>query len=545
MAAVRALLFTILVAAGLAAVQGRPAAAEPGDETSPGFSRTTLSMLSHSVLVRLWLEHPDRAPEKLRPSIETLLRARAGESRARGHPAPEEVPLFNDDAAGLPQNEESVAVCRSDPRLVLGGTNDYRGLLTANKDNLGGWQLSTNGGASLRKEGLLPPVRAAGGSVPSGGDPVMMMDDDCVMYAANINYTFRDDGSTRRSAISLYRTTVDDLTAGRCSGTAGACWPRRRAAAVTTQRDEFLDKEWMAVGGGWVWVTYTQIVSNPNDPSKERGSIRAVRCSPNLRSCSDPILISGADPITQFSYVTVGPDGRTYVSWIRADQDRRTGAWTFTLKLRIALSGSTSFGPVRTVGVLANAIPFDGHIPAAAFRMASIPQMAVRTVAGNARVFLTWDECTRRILNNSCQDPVIRLAFSDDDGETWTTRTLSAGGDNFFPTIGDDTAGNRIAVAWYTTRFDEDYGHQYDVELAWVDPRTGRALIRQRLTPASNEPDADPFLLGLFIGDYFQVFAHEGTAYVHFNANYTTMPFLGEGARVHQMDNYLVTTGPP
>ena len=80
-----------------------------------------------------------------------------------------------------------MTVCRNRPNIVVGGTNDYRGLLDP-QGNFTGWQLSTNGGRSVAKEGLLPPVRANGQVLPSGGDPVTQSDDRCRIYAANLNY---------------------------------------------------------------------------------------------------------------------------------------------------------------------------------------------------------------------------------------------------------------------------------------------------------------------------------------------------------------------
>ena len=63
---------------------------------------------------------------------------------------------------------------------------------------------------------------------------------------------------------------------------------------------------------------------------------------------------------------------------------------------------------------------------------------------------------------------------------------------------------------------------------------------RQRLTPLSNDPEADPVLGGTFIGDYFEVAAHNGTGYVHFNANYVSIRLLGEGFPIPQQDNFLI-----
>jgi hypothetical protein len=47
----------------------------------------------------------------------------------------------------------------------------------------------------------------------------------------------------------------------------------------------------------------------------------------------------------------------------------------------------------------------------------------------------------------------------------------------------------------------------------------GTAKSSRRLARPSNEPEADPLLGGFFIGDYIEVFAHDRTAWVGYNAN--------------------------
>ena len=42
---------------------------------------------------------------------------------------------------------------------------------------------------------------------------------------------------------------------------------------------------------------------------------------------------------------------------------------------------------------------------------------------------------------------------------------------------------------------------------------------RTRVTRISNETEADPILGGTFIGDYFQIDANDGKAYIAYNAN--------------------------
>src|SRR4051794_37089064 len=63
--------------------------------------------------------------------------------------------VFNLDPSGLPQDEETVAVCPSDPQVVLGGTNDFRHVLEPG-GGIVGWHLSRDGGANLSNEGILP-----------------------------------------------------------------------------------------------------------------------------------------------------------------------------------------------------------------------------------------------------------------------------------------------------------------------------------------------------------------------------------------------------
>jgi hypothetical protein len=513
-----------------------------------------LAHVSQPVQVRYFLAHPEQAPPAFADRIEAgrELKASPGgagftsagsvAAAARGSiPAGDR---FNGDTRGLPQNEESVAVCRSKNNVVLGGTNDYRGLLDP-AQNFTGWHLSLDGGRTLAKEGLLPPIDISGSLVPSGGDPAVAADGDCHLFAASLNYdpsTSFPFGPTP-SGVGLYRTTPATLRA--CSGgVAPACWPTRIAAAVAApqkgQSGDFLDKEWLAVGntgdGEHVWVVYTDF-NGPSDLSTFTASINAVRCEADLSACSEPILISGSDQDVQFADVTIGSDNRTYISWAEIQGELEGLPQTFTIKTRIAPAASTAFGATRIVAREGRAIPFNGFLHANDFRVATYPKIATKRVGTRQRIFIVWDACRARALDVICDEPVINLAYSDNDGQSWRRRVLSTGGDNYFPTIASDS-GRRIAVAWYTTRFDR-FHHRQDVELVTLDPATANVTKRQRVTQVSNEPDADSVLGGVFIGDYFEVFAHRGIAYIHYNANYVKRKLMGEGLPEGQQDNYL------
>lgn len=527
--------------AGLAAVVAAiPAAAAPGEER---LSPEVLAQLSQPLALQYFLAHPDEAPAPLRESLAVL--AGAGDG-IRGEPQPPDPPppleieedRFNDDESGLPQNEESIAVCRSDPSVVLGATNDLRGRIDP-EGNLTGWHLSLDGGETLANEGLLPPVEIDGVAVPSSGDPVVAADADCNLYAGSLNSEPLD-SLHEAEGIGVYKSDPATL-AGCPGGSAPSCWPTRRGIAKP-ERDHLLDKEWIDVGesggaGTVVWAVFADFALG-KAPGPDVGML-AVRCDANLVACTEPILVSGTDKRTQFGDVTVGPDGRTYVTWIEI---RRRFGWTFVVKLRIAPAGSTSFGPPRHVRSERSTIPFGGRLQANRFQIATYPKHEVKMVAGHPRVYVVWEACSTRSRGILCQYPEILLTYSDDDGETWTEPiALSKPGVNYFPTIADDPTSDKLAVAWYTNRYDR-FQNAQDVELVTIDA-DGSVLKRQRLTDPSNEPEADPLLGSVFIGDYIQTFAHAGIAYTHYNANYRFTRLLGEGGAVAQQDNYLTKAG--
>jgi hypothetical protein len=290
-----------------------------------------------------------------------------------------------------------------------------------------------------------------------------------------------------------------------------------------------------------VWVVFSDFNLDFSAPlGYEAAQIRAVRCDGDLANCTAPILISGSDPDVQFGDVTIGPDGRTYITWAEIQGELEFEAQTFVIKMVIAEPGSTTFGPTRVVATEGNAIPFGGFLHANDFRVATYPKNDVFPRGEDPRIYVTWDRCRERVLDTVCEEPEIKLAYSDDDGTTWKTKTISSGGDNYFPTLDVDPATGQLAVAWFTNRTDV-FHHRYAVELVTVNANTAKVTNRQ-LIGALNEPDADPLLGGFFIGDYIEVQAVRGIAYVAYNANFATLRLLGEGVPIFQQDNYLTKT---
>ena len=376
--------------------------------------------------------------------------------------------MFNHDTDGLPQNEESVTFCG---RTVLGGTNDFRGfLLTPPQEPAAGWHLSIDGGRTLRNEGLLPPVTIAGQPVPALGDPVDIAGEGCSLYASSVNSTLMT--ASRRSPSTAAVPTSRHRARAALMPRAG-----RPAAVATAGPTHFLDKEWMDVGrsgqaGEVVWVAFTDFILDPTTGAELSSTIKAVRCNPALTTCTDPILVSGGDQRTQFSHITVGPDGRTYLSWIDFQGSPESGQ-TMVIKVRVAPAASTEFGPTRIVAT--ETMPMVGLLHANSYveGATTIPKNDVKMVHGHPRLFVVWEGCLARPAGVVCEEPRINLARSDDFGRSWRRTVLSVGGDNYYPTISENRGGPTLAAAWYTNRHDRRFHSRQDVELASVNPSTG------------------------------------------------------------------------
>jgi hypothetical protein len=547
-----------------ASVVAIPAAAGPATGEP---AKVVLEHVSQSVLAHYWAQHPDSAPPQFSSALANMQQSTPPGRHVGTCTSNANKDVFNCDTFfGLPQNEESIAACPTNDNLVLGGTNDYRGIFDP-EGNFTGWHWSIDGGHSVKNEGLLPPVRLISDpnhTVPSGGDPVDFIQGPCnFVYAASLAYDPVDPFGSA-NGIAVYRS--DPATLSTCDAflptgfSNPACWPTRRLIAES-DASHFLDKEWMFVGvqngTTYVWVTYSDFNFNPVEIGEHpfEASIKAVRCTADLVTCTQPIAISTVDQDVQFSDVTVGPDGRAYITWSRIDGELEGTDQTFTHKIRVEEApGSATFGPEKVIYPETNAIPFGGFLQANDFRVATVPKNDVVMVNGHPRIFLIWDACKTRLFGFNCQEPLIKLSYSDDDGTTWTGPiVLSNGGVNYFPTISADRTGttNNIAAAWYTNQYDAQFESQQDVVATSINPLTGQARGLKRLTTSSNETQADPFLGGFFIGDYMEGVLIKSRYYVHTNANYRKIPLLSGAANdpsqpviaQNQQDNYLYITG--
>lgn len=512
----------------------------------------TFGGVSQIVETRYYLNHPEQAPPSQQARF-AHLRSLAGRGAvlSRNQSSAATPALFNHDVFGLPQNEESVSVCHHQPRYVIGGTNDYRGIVDPQGD-FTGWQFSADGGRTVANEGLLPPVAVGTTPQPSGGDPVdVATGKSCSLYAADLNYNNFSSFNDAISGVGVYRTTAHRLAT--CpQGTPDAlthpsCWPNRRSVDVAAP-GHFLDKEWMDAGpsgsaGRVVWVAYGDLSQFDATATEHSGVVKAVRCSADLSDCTEPIVISTGQQVAEYPDVTIGPDGRTYITWTSFTGGSFTGpaerGW-FT----VAQPGSTHFSAPREVFPKDNRI-LRGHpigsLHANDFRLGgSMLVNTVKVVEGHPRVFASWTDCEARVLDGICEEARVNLVHSDNFGQTWSpSRIISKRrGDSYWPSLDTDPVSGAVVAAYYTNRYDPIFHNRQDVEIVRLS-NDGRVVHRSRVTPISNETEADPLLGGFFIGDYIEVSIDRGTAYVHYNANEQHQRLLGLGVPIPQQDNYL------
>ncbi len=434
---------------------------------------------------------------------------------------------FNLDAGPLPQNEESVAVFGNQ---VVGGANDYRGIL-GSPWGYSGFYVSTDGGQSVLKDGTLLPVTLTEGvvaeSVKSGGDPALDVDSSGNFYYASLYYSFD------RTALVLAKSINTNLFGSSACSTSNPCWTLvvvyQGVGTGPSSGLTFEDKEWLAVDrstsayAGYVYVTWTHFTSTGS-------SVLLARCSPSL-SCfivNDPSNpLSGTDASVQFSMPVVDASGNVYVVW------RDYSVFPSRLKMRVSGPGGASFGPpivVRTLASSGRWIAYDD------FRWLRAPKIAVdvsnpySTFGHPGRLYFVWDDYGSLGLQ-------VLLMYTDNQGAAWQGPFLvsgditTLGSSAFFPWVSVDPQGV-VNISYYSTQFDPPWSHRYDVMLA-QSLDGGVTFTNTRVTPYSNEPDDDPLLGGYFIGDYFQSVSVNGAVYIHYNGNYALK------AGYYQQDNYL------
>lgn len=291
---------------------------------------------------------------------------------------------MNQDLTTNRQNEITMAAWILNPRLVMGGSNDYR-----NGDASGGFYVSIDGGATFY-DALV--TRGPAGVYEAAGDPVAAVDRTGRLYA---NY------------ISFDRTTDDGGLYVQTSIDSGITWsaPVPVAAHINEPGADFEDKPYtccdMSATSPYVnnfYVSWTRFQASGGSP------IFVSRSSDGGATFSAPLRILTSSSC-QFSCPATGPNGEVYVTFF----DYSTGR----VRVDRSFDGGVTWGADVSVSTF-NELWGEPN-PCGTFRTPSYPMIAC-DISGGPRhgwVYVCW-------VNYNGTDPDVMLSHSSDNGATWS-----------------------------------------------------------------------------------------------------------------------------
>jgi hypothetical protein len=275
-----------------------------------------------------------------------------------------------------------------------------------------------------------------------------------------------------------------------------------------------------------------------------------VSCKNDLSACSSPIIISDSDTATQFSHVSVRPDGRVTVTYVNVAAFFPRPP-VFDIKYVTCdpadAPSTPSCSPPKLVFRETQPLRFGGFLAAQDFRIATYPKHDHQVGGSGIETYVVWDRCKVPLfLGFVCPDADVVLAASNDDGATWSPMDVNTDPkDQFFPWVKTDRSTNIVNISYYTAEGDF-FGHRVQVVLNHIlpGPNTPNPIDDTHiLTTLLDETSADPVLGGFFFGDYIGL-AARGTgiagacrAYAHFT--YNTRLGVYNGVPNPQQDNNL------
>jgi hypothetical protein len=340
----------------------------------------------------------------------------------------------NQDTAGAPQNETSIAVDPNNPNRVVAGLNDYVTRTwscfiagtpcSALGDGYSGTYFSNDGGSTWccvssdpsHLGTLIPGVeRLTGGIYDAGGDPAVAFDSHGHVYYAGLGFN----RTTPPNTVTVSKGTF---------GSSGLTWSAPTFINATTAPSTINDKEWIAVDAhpgspfqDRVYVSWTRFIFNPHNGAYTQSPIAFAYSTDGGATFSAPQLIGGNVLYSQGSHPTVGPDGTVYVFW---DGSTRLATFDSIWMVKSADGGVTWSQPVA-VAPLIDLIP----IANTAFRNNSFPSAAV---APDGTLYATWSSLMSDATGGLCPAPTnsgchaaVLYSKSTDGGATWSKPALA------------------------------------------------------------------------------------------------------------------------
>ncbi|MEJ2709691.1 MAG: sialidase family protein [Anaerolineales bacterium] len=238
--------------------------------------------------------------------------------------------------------------------------------------------------------------------------------------------------------------------------------------------NDFLDKELLATdkrgNSQAVYVSVTNFIETCNQPGYGWGQIELYSSMDGGNTWSrtiiqpDETLITdpndpacGADGvINQGSMPAVGTEGELYVVWERGYYAPIYGGYALP-RATIVVATSSDQGASFTAPVEVASICSGALFPPAGYNRPTtndFPRIAVaQSGPYRGRIYVTFQDCSAAYGDAPFgQDTDVYLSYSDDQGITWSTPTLVAGGADgliqFWPTVSIQPGGN-IDITYY------------------------------------------------------------------------------------------------
>ncbi|MBI3841003.1 MAG: hypothetical protein HY297_03490 [Thaumarchaeota archaeon] len=507
---------------------------------------------------------------------------------------------FINDSSYMPQSETTVAVDPSNPQRIVGGFNDARYFFcpylraadcpSGYTKSVSGFSTSTDGGASVSKSDDIPGIpvtetnlsssTSGPGFLLSWGDPSVVAGTAGAFYYGSLAI----DPDTGANGIMIAKSNANlwdpnfSCSTPLESPSTNSCWTTKLVYSNLTYQcvgdglcgtTSFEDKDWLAVDldtgsafYGDVYIGWTHFFTEGTS-----GAYLAM-CTPFL-SCvmlsgGPAALASGADPYADFSTPAVGGDGTVYLAWCTFGTASTFGP--VDCEVRSSSPGGTAFGAVHEIMSfmgIGTDLPGDSAIIGFAteqFRASSTLTFASDSSGATNSLYFAIPLCTSGNYYDfqdlvlfpsdnpgNCGTSAVIFAKSANRGVDWTTPvSISTPAVVVQPTITVDPATAAVVVAYYSSQFDA-FDHRLDV-IASISNDGGLTFSDTRVTPVSNEPNADPSLFdyvrafgGAFVvpqyGDYMGAAAFGGKVWVLFTGNYAV-----EGGTL-QSDPFLAVTG--
>jgi len=361
----------------------------------------------------------------------------------------------NQDTAGAPQNETSIAVDPNNAIRVVASMNDYVTRAwtctiagtpcSALGDGYSGTYFSNDGGATWccvstdpsHLGTLIPGVeRLVGGIYDAGGDPSVAFDSQGHVYYGGLGF----DRTAPPNTVAVNKGTFDN--SGHLS------WSAPTFINPTTAPSTLNDKPWVAVDShsasrfrDRVYVSWTRFVFNASNGRYVQSPIMFAYSKDGGATFSGGELIVGNVLYSQGSHPAIGPDGTVYVFW-NGSTRKATLDSIWVVK---STDGGVSWSKPVAVSQLVDIIP----VANTAFRNNSYPAAAV---APDGTVYVTWASmmsdatgglCPART-NTGCHAMVL-YSKSADGGASWSAPAVA------FPTV---DAANRTPDGYPVTQPD-------------------------------------------------------------------------------------------